>query len=111
MRECAVIVLVVWLAAAGCDRLPNERVIGDFGSQPPMTVTTLKGESVDVRPIIDSAKRGIAPTGNSVWPEPSRVVEREAAWDVWFEYRQKLVEVDDKEVVRAQAPTAIKVEV
>jgi hypothetical protein len=112
MRVFAAIVFAVALSASGCERQHGERVIRDHGSQPPTTITTLaKGASVDARPVIDSAKRGVAPAGDSVWPEPSRVVERDGAWDVWFDYRQKLVEVDGKQFVRAQDPAAVKVEV
>lgn len=102
----------VWLGMAGCEGRQEERVIGDFGSQPPTTITALtKGESVDMQPVIESAKRAAAPLGESVWPEPSRIVERETAWDVGFDYRPKLVEVDGKQVVRQQLPSVFKVEV
>ena len=108
----AFLLAAVWLGMAGCDGRQEERVIGDFGSQPPTTITALtKGESVDMQPVIESAKRAAAPLGESAWPEPSRIVERETAWDVWFEYRPKLVEVDGKQVVKQEKPATSKVEV
>ena len=113
MRVCATIILVfAWLAWAGCERQHSERVIGDYGSQPPTTITTLsKDKSVDVGPVIDSAKRALAPSGDSLWPEPSQVVERRVTWTVWFEYRQKVVEVNGKRLISEQLPTGAMVEV
>jgi hypothetical protein len=108
----AVFLFVVLLNATSCERKPSERVLGDHGSQPPTVVTTLPGDKTpDIRPVVDSAKNSAAPLGDRVWPEPSRVVERDAQWDVWFDYRKKLVEIDGEQRVRAQMPESVKVEV
>lgn len=108
----AVFLVVLLIVATSCERKPSERVLGDHGSQPETVVTALPGNKTpDVRPVVDSAKNAIAPVGDKIWPESSRVVERDARWDVWFDYRRKLVEIDGEQRVRAQMPEALKVEV
>ena len=108
----AVFLLLLLLVGASCERTPNERVLADHGSQPETVVTALPGrKSPDIGPVVDSAKKAVAPVGDRIWPEPSRVVERDAQWDVWFDYRKKLVEIDGEQRVRAQTPESVKIEV
>lgn len=108
----AVFLVALLVVATSCERKPCERVLGDHGSQPETVVTTLPdNETPDIRPVVDSAKSAVAPVGDRIWPEPSRVVERDAQWDVWFDYRKKLVEIDGEQRVRAQMPESVKIEV
>jgi hypothetical protein len=65
----------------------------------------------DVQPVVTSAKNAVAAVGDRIWPEPSRMIERDAQWDVWFNYRQKRVEKDGLQSVRIQMPEALMVEV
>lgn len=108
----AFILVALLLVATSCEREPHERVLGDHGSQPATVVTALPGnQSPDTRQVIESAKSAVAPLGDQIWPEPSRLVEGDTKWDVWFDFREKLVEIDGKQSIRMQAPEAAMVEV
>jgi hypothetical protein len=89
----------------------EKRVIGNCGSQPPTIVERLPStDTLDIAPIVSFGKTAFASL-HDIWPEPSRVTERETKWHVWFDHKQKLVETGGRQLLEMRLPASVMVEV
>lgn len=100
------------LFLASCGGPSGEQVKGVAGTQPATQIVLLDdSKAVDLRPIIERAQSELRRAGvaEKAWPEPSRIVEQQDAWLLWFDYKMSRVEVNGQETIREQSPGAVQV--